>query len=179
MNDSVFLDAVQLPIPEEEQRRGQRNHVLPVRLSKDFDLSDGRRKPKQLPAEVNVTKIKVPRTFKEAVSGEDAACWVEAIQAELEAHRRNGTWKVVTKPKDKRRINSNWGFRVQEHKIGGGSKFRARLVAGGHLQRQGEDFYQTFACVSRYETVRVIIAWAVQEQLFIRQFDAETAFMVC
>lgn len=174
MNDSAFLGALQSPAPAETRLRERAGLGLPVRIANDYDLS-GRRK--KLPAMANVTEIRVPMTYREAVSGDDAARWTEAIQAELEAHRRNGTWKVQFKPGEARRISSKWVFRVQEHKIGGGLKYKARLVARGHLQRRGENFDETVACVSRYETARVVIAWAVQEQLYIDQFDAETVFL--
>lgn len=80
-------------------------------------------------------------------------------------------------PQGKKKISAKWVFKIQLDKVGYGKRYKARIVAGGHRQRPGVDFEETFASVSRYETLRGILAWAVHKGLHFAQFDAETAFL--
>lgn len=160
------------PSPNRRRTRAPSERRPPARYTDgNYDLRGG-----ILPSEVNTIEEKIPATYEEAISCPSADNWLQAIQAELEAHRRNGTWKIAHRPEGKRKISAKWIFRIKQ-KSGGGLIYKARLVAGGHLQREGEDFGETFASVSRYETARTLIAWAVNQGLEIQQFDAETAFL--
>lgn len=42
----------------------------------------------------------VPSTFEEATQKEDAKEWKLAMQEKLEAHKKNGTWKLVKSPQN-------------------------------------------------------------------------------
>lgn len=46
--------------------------------------------------------------------------WLRAIREELDALRANGSWEIVTKPKDRKLITSRWVFKIQSQKIGVG-----------------------------------------------------------
>ena len=56
-------------------------------------------------------------------------------------------------------------------------RYCARLVAKGYSQVPGKDFFDTFAPVARFESVRTILAFAIQNDLQINQFDVATAFL--
>jgi hypothetical protein len=55
--------------------------------------------------------------------------------------------------------------------------YKSRLVAGGHKQRPGVDFNETFAPVCSYHTLRMMLAVAAHAGLVLRQFDIKTAFL--
>jgi hypothetical protein len=50
-------------------------------------------------------------------------------------------------------------------------------MAGGHKQRPGVDFNETFPPVCSYRTLRMMLAVAALADLTLRQFDIKTAFL--
>lgn len=50
-------------------------------------------------------------------------------------------------------------------------------MARGFVQRQGIDYFDTFASVMRYESIRMLLAIAAKEDYEIAQFDVKTAFL--
>ena len=56
-------------------------------------------------------------------------------------------------------------------------KFKARLVAKGFTQKDGIDYFDTYAPVARISTIRVLVALASMHNLVIHQMDVKTAFL--
>jgi hypothetical protein len=54
---------------------------------------------------------------------------------------------------------------------------KSRLVIKGYRQKEGIDFHDTFAAVSRMDSARSIVASAVLKGWTLHQFDAITAFL--
>ena len=55
--------------------------------------------------------------------------------------------------------------------------FKARLVIQGFRQKEGIDFFDTYAPVARISTIRLLIALASIHNLEIHQMDVKTAFL--
>ncbi|GJZ29427.1 retrovirus-related pol polyprotein from transposon TNT 1-94 [Tanacetum coccineum] len=53
----------------------------------------------------------------------------------------------------------------------------ARLVAKGYRQREGLDYFDTYAPVARISSIRTLIAISAIKGLFIHQMDVKTAFL--
>lgn len=70
----------------------------------------------------------------------------------------HNTYKLVPPPEGRRALGSRWVF---TEKAGGLKK--GRLVALGHLQKQGIDYTETFAPMIRHEPVRVLLAVAASK----------------
>ena len=56
-------------------------------------------------------------------------------------------------------------------------KFKARLVAKGFTQKQGIDYFDTYAPVARIATIRLLISLTSIYNLVIHQMDVKMAFL--
>ena len=112
-------------------------------------------------------------TFKQAQLNPH---WRAAMQEEINSIHSNRTWSLVPLPPHTKAISSKWVFKI---KPGSGNqpRFKARLVARGFEQTSGVDFFDTFAPVVRWETIRTLLAIAVHLNWPIHQLDVLTAFL--
>ncbi|RVW62247.1 Copia protein [Vitis vinifera] len=55
--------------------------------------------------------------------------------------------------------------------------FKARLVAKGFKQREGIDYFDTYAPVARTTLIRILFALTSIHNLFVHQMDVKTAFL--
>ena len=84
--------------------------------------------------------------------------WRAAMEEELRSIEKNQTWELVHLPQGKRPIDVKWVYKTKVKPNGDVSKYKARLVARGFLQKHGLDYNEVFAPVARLETVRLIVA---------------------
>jgi len=56
-------------------------------------------------------------------------------------------------------------------------KYKARFVARGFSQQEGEDYDETFTPVSRYASIRAIISLATSMGWSLHQMDVKTSFL--
>ena len=84
-----------------------------------------------------------PETHQDIFKSPNSKEWLDAIEYELNALKRNQTWTLVDRPKNKNIISSLYIFRIKRDKYGKIDRYRARLVARGFSQRQGQDFTET------------------------------------
>ena len=107
---------------------------------------------------------------------EDAPGWRESVLKELKALQKTGTFKVVKRPLNRDPITCKWVLRNKP--IGPNlTKKKARVVARGFQQREGIDYFNTFASVLRSSTLRILLAKATSEDLEIDHMDVVTAFL--
>ena len=118
-----------------------------------------------------------PKTFDEALRTSEAEQWKEAANEEMKALETMNTWKLVPLPEGKKPVGCKWVFKVKNKPDGTVERFKARLVAKGYSQKPGIDFNETFAPVVRLNTLRSLLAYAVEKNLLIHQLDVNTAFL--
>jgi len=56
-------------------------------------------------------------------------------------------------------------------------KHKARLVAKGYVQKHGVDFDEVFAPVVRLDTIRLLLALAVNRGWQVHHLDVKSAFL--
>ena len=90
---------------------------------------------------------------------------------------KNETWTLKALPPDRQAIKSKWVFRIKKNSDGSLDKYKARLVAKGFTQVYGVDFQETYAPVAGISTIRCLVAWAVENQWIMEQYDINSAYL--
>ncbi|GKA76885.1 putative ribonuclease H-like domain-containing protein [Tanacetum coccineum] len=90
-----------------------------------------------------------PKNYKDALT---QACWIEAMQEELNEFERLEVWEL-------------------------NSENKARLVARGYRQEEGIDFEESFAPVARLNAIRIFLAYVAHMNMIVYQMDVKTTFL--
>lgn len=99
------------------------------------------------------------------------------MDEEIYTIHKNETWELVERPAGKKVISVKWIYKIKTDECGQIQKLKARLVARGFTQTYGEDYGETFAPVSRHDTIRTLIAVAAQNKWKLHQMDVKSAFL--
>jgi transposase InsO family protein len=118
-----------------------------------------------------------PATLAEAMANPEAPLWREAVSQELAALEANNTWELDTPPPGVRPIPTKWVFTVKRDAKGNVERYKARLVAKGFRQREGIDYDEVFAPVSKHSTLRALLSKVATDNLEMHQLDIKTAFL--
>ncbi|GIL60632.1 hypothetical protein Vafri_15174 [Volvox africanus] len=123
------------------------------------------------------TDIKVPTTYEEAMASPYADEWRAAMEEEIASLRSKGTWSLEEEPPDARALGTKWVFSLKFDQNGAVERFKARLVVKGFMQREGIDFEEVFAPVSKHATLRAFLAMVAANNMELHQLDVKTAFL--
>ena len=111
--------------------------------------------------DVNPDDLWIPRNYKEAMTRSDL--WAGPIQIESDRLRARKVWHLVTRPEGANIMKTMWVFDIKFDENGKLVKRKARLVAKGYTQIPGLDFFDTYASVVRYESLRMTLAIAASK----------------
>ena len=117
---------------------------------------------------------------KEPSSYEEVAEWKEWKDAMIEDYQsimKNDVWYVVPRPERNSVVTSKWIYKIKHVGDGSIKKYKARFVARGCSQKEGIYYEETFSPVSRYTSIRSVLALAVVMKWKIHQMDVKTAFL--
>ncbi|GJW58182.1 retrovirus-related pol polyprotein from transposon TNT 1-94 [Tanacetum coccineum] len=92
-----------------------------------------------------------PKTYKDALT---QACWIEAMQEELNKFKHLKVWELVPRPDKVMVITLKWIYK-----------------------EEGIDFEESFAPVARLEVVRIFLAFAAHMNMIVYQMDVKTTFL--
>ncbi|GJW43634.1 putative RNA-directed DNA polymerase [Tanacetum coccineum] len=126
-----------------------------------------------------IDELMMIRNDEEPVSYTEASKkreWVEAMDAELSSIEKNKTWTLVDLPKNRKAIDLKWVYKVKRDPSRKTSKYKARVVVKGYVQKRGVDYDEVFAPVARIEKVRVILALAGSNGWRVHHLDVKSAF---
>ena len=163
---------------EEEQlelRRSERTRKTPVRYGYEEYADTATYRVRHVA--YHLSEVDEPSTIQEAKSGDHAAEWKVATEAEYNSLIENKTWKLVELPPGRKAIGCKWVFKLKHDVDGRVERFKARLVAKGYAQKYGIDYDEIFSPIVRFSSIRFLLAFAVQRDFLIHQMDVETAFL--
>ena len=103
--------------------------------------------------------------------------WKEAMIEEYQSIIKNDAWDIVPRPKGKSIVTSKWIYKIKHAAYGSIAKYKARFVARGFSQKEGIDYEETFAPISRYNSIILVLAMAIVMKWKIHLMDVKTAFL--
>ncbi|MCQ7691360.1 DDE-type integrase/transposase/recombinase, partial [Salmonella enterica] len=97
------------------------------------------------------SEVGEPTSYSDAVSCDNSAKWLIAMNEEIESLHQNRTWDLVKPPSGKKIVGCKWVFKRKEGIPGvEDARYKARLVAKGYSQVHGVDFNDVFSSVIRH-----------------------------
>ena len=165
-----------IPLPGEVDD-GVLEETLPtLDLSHDPQRRDrtSRSRPQFFPASIQTVQaavcsavwegqpVPVPRNYKEAMKSPLAEKWKAAVSEHLHGHDVLQTFVEEIVPEGTRTLPCQWIFDTKVDPEGNVTRFKARSVLLGNLQRAGIDFQQVFAPTIRPEQVRLLLAMGLK-----------------
>ena len=115
-------------------------------------------------------------TFHQAVNGPNAEDYIEAMKLEVNTLVQQRTWAVIPRTPEMNVLKSTWVFKLKRLPDGTPLKFKARFCARGDLQKEGIDYFETYAPVVQWSTVRLLLSTVLTEGWATRQVDYTNAF---
>jgi hypothetical protein len=165
-----------------QQLREWEDHIKKVRFTEDNNSSENNDTENaniinENYSEFALSSINGPKSYKSAMNTKEVENWKIAINEELNSINKNNVWEIIKKPTNTNIVSTRWVFVKKIDDKGNLQKYKARLVARGFEQIHGIDYFDTFAPVVRFNSIRLIFAIAVQNKMIIHQMDVKTAFL--
>jgi len=117
--------------------------------------------------------------FHQALNGPDSQGFYEAMEKEIEQLESMDPWEIVPieKAKGHNILDSTWAFKRKRYPDGRVRKLKARWCVRGDQQLEGIDFFDTYAPVVSWSTVRLLLVLTVVLGLSTKQVDYTLAFV--
>ena len=90
---------------------------------------------------------------------------------------KNDVWEIVPRPKYKSVVSSKLIFKTKHLAYGSIQNYKARFVACGFSQKEGIDYEDTFAPISRYTSIRTILSLESNMKWKLHYIDLKTIFI--
>jgi len=103
--------------------------------------------------------------------------WKQARNKEMKALTCRRTWELVSAPIDAVVVCCHWVFTLKYRPDGSLDRYKARLMAKGHTQRYGIDYFVMFSPVARMKSIRILLSIAVNLSWSLFQLDVKNAFL--
>ena len=86
-------------------------------------------------------------------------------------------WEVIDRGSDMNVIDLIWAFKLRRFSDGMIKEFKAGFCARGDQQLQGIDFFETYAPVVQWTSVRMMLILEILMNLKSKQSDVTAAFL--
>ena len=127
-------------------------------------------------AETRVSHDVIPLSYQHAMNT-DPERWMATMKTEMETLQAKHTWDLVKPPPNANIMGSKWIYDIKWDGEGNRLKDKARLVGKGYTQQLGVDYNETWAAVTRLESVRMTAAIAAKHDLKLWRLDFVGAYL--
>jgi hypothetical protein len=117
--------------------------------------------------------------LKDMLKQEDKSEFISAMVKEVQDHESRNHWTVLPRsamPIGTKSILSIWSFKRKRSPDGRVLKHKARLCAHGGMQTWGVNYWETYAPVVNWLSVRTLMALSIIHDLETRSIDFVLAF---
>ncbi len=118
--------------------------------------------------------------YKEALKQSDYHEFIKAMVHKVNDHEIQNHWTLIKQcdlPLGTKTILSIWSFKRNQHPVGTLHKHKAGLCARGGMQIWGQNYWETYAPVVNWVSVRILLAIAKIHGLFSRSIDFVLHFL--
>ena len=98
-----------------------------------------------------------PETFAKASGNLD---WDAAMDEDYRSLMANDTWDLVPLPKGRKLVICKWVYRTKYASDRSVERLKARLVSKGFSQVEGIDYNETFAPVTKMNSIHLVLSLA-------------------
>jgi hypothetical protein len=155
--DSSPLDNVTVPVIEQDENE------TPTALAADIP-----------PEPLNKF---IPSNFREANDISRRHLWMPAMEKEIDRWDNRGVVTPVPRPNGVNTIKGKWVYDLKQDGEGNLIRRRARGVVKGFTQKFGEHWWDSFAAVVRYESIRMLFGLIASKGLKIWLIDFVGAYL--
>jgi len=118
------------------------------------------------------------------MNGLDSEHYISAMETEVNQLMQIKTWKTILRkdvPKieddnERKVLKGTWAFKIKRLPDGTALKYKSRFCCRGDLQTEGVDFFDTFAPVVQWSTIRLLLTLVLSKNWTTRQVDYTNAF---
>ena len=125
----------------------------------------------------NAARVRDDPTLNLAMACIHRERWLEAMLDELRSLSEHGVFELCELPAGCRPLPAKWVLKIKRGAQGKIERFKARYVATGFEQVCGSDFFETWAPVGRYATLRALLSICVVWDLETKHIDIKCAFL--
>ncbi len=147
---------------------GVMNNLMPHAISQIPQLLTGSKTDPDYPS------------LHEALAGPQHDEFINAMHKEITELEQHGTWKLVQRsslPEGVKPLPGTWAMRIKRYPDGRFRKIKARFCVRGDKQVEGIDYFDKYAPVVPWSTVRLLLCMSVSLGWKTRQVDFSNAFV--
>src|SRR5882724_1144117 len=178
---SAYIKEVTEHTSNDPKRRRTRSEVWgtdPIRRSDRLSNQEDSKKVLVTRAVGNMSKIRTPKAYNDAINLPEGKLWKEAMDYELTKLKEMNTWSEVDKSNvlsDAQVLPGMWVHLIKNLELGG-MKFHSRWVIQGDKQKTNLSLSDTFAPVSHISSLWILRALATLKNLQFFAWDINSAY---
>ena len=115
--------------------------------------------------------------WDEVMSGIHRDGFLDAMEKEIRTLIELNAWTQVPRSTASNVVGSTWAFKIKRFPDGLMRKLKARFCVRGDQQQAGIDFFETYAPVVSWTTVRLLLVFSLLLELKTKQVDYTAAFV--